>query len=74
MDGPPKNSKPSRTATLSCARRADRFKHLEAVEHVTLDWADWCNHLRLLQPIGDVSPAEFKQRYRNQPAGQAKAA
>ena len=50
------------------------WHHLEAVEYATLEWVDWFNHRRLLQPIGDVPPAEFEQAYYNQPAGQAKAA
>ena len=50
------------------------WHHLEAVEYATLEWVDWFNHRRLLQPIGDVPPAEFEQAYYNQLAGQAKAA
>ena len=30
------------------------WRHLEAVEFATLDWVDWFNHRRLLEPIGDV--------------------
>jgi transposase InsO family protein len=50
------------------------WHHLEAVEYATLEWVDWFNHRRLLQPIGDMPPAEFEQAYYNQLAGQAKAA
>ena len=50
------------------------WHHLEAVEYATLEWVDWFNHRRLLQPIGDVPPAEFEQAYYNQLAAQAKAA
>jgi putative transposase len=25
-----------------------------------LEWVDWFNHRRLLEPIGDVPPAEFE--------------
>ena len=50
------------------------WHHLEAVEYATLEWVDWFNHRRLLQPIGDVPPAEFEQAYYNQLAGQAMAA
>jgi putative transposase len=31
---------------------------LETVEFATLDWVDWFNHRRLLEPIGYVPPAE----------------
>jgi putative transposase len=35
----------------------------EAVEYATLEWVDWFNHRRLLEPIGNVPPAEAEQRY-----------
>jgi transposase InsO family protein len=50
------------------------WHHLEAVEYATLEWVDWFNHRRLLQPIGDMPPAEFEQAYYNQLASQAEAA
>jgi transposase InsO family protein len=28
------------------------------VEYATLEWVDWFNHRRLLQPIGNIPPAE----------------
>jgi transposase InsO family protein len=39
------------------------WRHLEAVEFATLEWVDWFNHRRLLEPIGDVPPAEYEARY-----------
>jgi transposase InsO family protein len=33
------------------------------VEYATFDWVDWYNHRRLLEPIGDVTPAEYEARY-----------
>ena len=42
------------------------WRHLEAVEFATLDWVDWFNHRRLLEPIGDVPPAEYEARYHEQ--------
>jgi putative transposase len=44
------------------------WRHLEAVEFATLDWVDWFNHRRLLEPIGDVPPAEYEARYDEQAA------
>ena len=44
------------------------WRHLEAVEFATLDWVDWFNHRRLLEPIGDVPPSEYEQRYYEQAA------
>lgn len=49
------------------------WHHLDAVEYATLEWVDWFNHRRLLQPIGDVPPAEFEQCY-YQLASQTRAA
>jgi putative transposase len=39
------------------------WRHLDAVEVATLEWVDWFNHRRLLEPIGDVPPAEYEARY-----------
>jgi putative transposase len=35
----------------------------EAVEFATLEWVDWFNHKRLLEPIGNIPPAEAEQNY-----------
>ncbi len=42
------------------------WKNLEAVEYATLEWADWFNHRRTLEPIDNVPPAELEQAYYNQ--------
>jgi putative transposase len=39
------------------------WRNLEEVEFATLEWVDWFNHQRLLEPIGDVPPAEFEAMY-----------
>ena len=44
------------------------WRHLEAVEFATLEWVDWFDHRRLLEPIGDVPPAEYEARYYQQTA------
>ena len=44
------------------------WRHVEAVEFATLDWVDWFNHRRLLEPIGDVPPAEYEAHYYEQAA------
>jgi transposase InsO family protein len=49
-------------------RRLGPWRHLEAVEFATLDWVDWFNHRRLLEPIGYVPPAEYEARYYEQAA------
>jgi putative transposase len=47
-------------------QRKGPWRHLEAVEFATLDWVDWFNHRRLLEPIGYVPPAEYEARYHEQ--------
>ena len=44
-------------------RRRGPWKGLDDVEYATLEWVDWFNHRRLLEPIGDVPPAEFETAY-----------
>jgi len=36
---------------------------LQAVEFATLEWVDWFNKRRLLEPIGNIPPAEAEARY-----------
>ena len=36
---------------------------MEAVEFATLEWVDWFNNRRLLEPIGNMPPAEAEARY-----------
>ena len=44
-------------------RRRGPWRNLEAVEFATLDWVDWYDNRRLLEPIGDMPPAEAEERY-----------
>jgi hypothetical protein len=39
------------------------WRSFEAVEFATLVWVDRFNHRRLLQPIGNIPPAEAEDRY-----------
>ena len=39
------------------------WRSLEAVELATLEWVDWFNNRRLLEPIGNIPPAEAETRY-----------
>lgn len=39
------------------------WRTLEAVGYATLEWVDWFNCRRLLEPIGNVPPAEFEAAY-----------
>lgn len=46
--------------------RRGPWKNLEAVEYATLEWVDWFNNRRLLEPIGYMPPTEFEMRYYQQ--------
>jgi putative transposase len=44
-------------------RRQGPWRSLETVEFATLEWVDWFNTRRLLEPIGYIPPAEYEARY-----------
>src|SRR5215217_6162000 len=44
-------------------RRRGPWKGIDDVEYATLEWVDWFNHRRLMEPIGHVPPAEFEATY-----------
>jgi transposase InsO family protein len=50
------------------------WRNAEQVEFATLEWVDWFNNRRLLQPVGDIPPAEFEAKYYEEQNAQAKAA
>jgi putative transposase len=50
------------------------WQNREAVELATLEWVDWFNHRRLLEPIGNIPPAEAEANYYQQPTESAQAA
>jgi transposase InsO family protein len=43
--------------------RRGPWRSFEAVEFATLEWVDWFNNRRLLEPIGHIPPAEAEARY-----------
>ena len=43
--------------------RRGPWPSFEAVEYATLEWVDWFNHRRLLEPVGNIRPAEAEDRY-----------
>ena len=43
--------------------RRGPWRLCEAVEFATLEWVDWFNNRRLMQPIGYIPPAEADERY-----------
>ena len=53
--------------------RRGPWRYSEAVEFATLEWVDWFNNCRLLEPIGKI-PAETEDRYYATPDAPAMAA
>jgi transposase InsO family protein len=43
--------------------RCGPWRSMEAVEFATLEWVDWFNNRRLLEPIGNMPPAEAEANY-----------
>ena len=43
--------------------RRGPWRSFEAVEFATLEWVDWFNNRRLLEPIGNIPPAESEAAY-----------
>jgi transposase InsO family protein len=50
------------------------WRNLDRVEYATLEWVDWFNSRRLLEPIGNIPPAEFELMYYRQQDASAVAA
>jgi transposase InsO family protein len=45
------------------SHRRSPWRSMEAVEYATLEWVDWFNNRRLLEPIGNIPPAEAEAAY-----------
>ncbi len=43
--------------------RRSAWKSVEEVEYATLGWVDWFNNRRIMEPIGNMPPAEAEERY-----------
>ena len=41
--------------------RRGPWRSFEAVELATLEWVDWFNNRRILEPIGNIPPAEAEE-------------
>jgi putative transposase len=44
-------------------RRRGPWRNLKAVELAPLEWVNWFNNRRLLEPIGNIRPAEAEANY-----------
>ena len=49
-------------------QRLGPWRHLDNVEFATLTWVEWFNNQRLLEPIGNVPPAEYEAQDTEQAA------
>ncbi|MHC2543571.1 transposase InsO family protein, partial [Sinorhizobium meliloti] len=54
--------------------RRGPWRSIQSVEFATLEWVDWFNNRRLLEPIGNIPPAEAEERYYAQTTEHAIAA
>lgn len=54
--------------------RRGPWRSFDAVEFATLEWVDWFNHRRLMEPLGNIPPAEAEQRHYASQEQQALAA
>ena len=54
--------------------RRGPWRDIESVEFATLEWVDWFNNRRLLEPIGYIPPAEFEAAYYDGVEASAKVA
>ena len=43
--------------------RRGPWRSFDAVEYATLEWVDWFNNRRLLEPIGNIPPAEAEAKF-----------
>jgi transposase InsO family protein len=50
------------------------WRGIDPVEYAVLEWVDWFNNRRLLEPIGNVPPAEYERAYHQHTPGLAMAA
>jgi transposase InsO family protein len=54
--------------------RRGPWRSIDAVEYATLEWVDWFNNRRLLEPIGYMPPAEYERAWYDAQQSQAMAA
>ena len=54
------NALPRRSTASTGVDRGDRSRRSSSP---TLEWVDWFNNRRLLEPIGNIPPAEAEERY-----------
>lgn len=55
-----------KTEVTEVIRHRGPWRNIEEVEFATLEWVDWFNHRRLLEPIGNIPLAKFQMAYYRQ--------
>ena len=50
-------------AVTEVIHRRGPWRSFNAVEYATLEWVDWFNNRRLVEPIGNIPPAEAEANY-----------
>lgn len=48
---------------LQFIHRRGPWRSLEAVKFATVEWVDWFDHRRLLEPVGNIPPAKAGALY-----------
>ena len=43
--------------------RRGLWRSFDAIEYATLEWVDWFSNRRLLEPIGNIPPADVEENY-----------
>jgi transposase InsO family protein len=56
-------AKKDRALKPEIIHRRGPWRSFEAVEFATLEWVDWFNRRRLLEPIGFIPPTEAEENY-----------
>jgi len=54
--------------------RLGPWRNVDHIEFETLDWVDWFNNRRLLEPIGNIPPVEYEEIYYQNQEGLAAVA
>ena len=65
---------PVRAPRTTAIRHRGPWKNIDEVEYATLDWVDWFNNRRILEPIGNNPPTEYELMYYQQIEGSSEAA
>lgn len=53
--------------------RRGRWERFDAVQFATLEWVDWLNYRRLLEPIGNIPPPALSAKFKPNSLGQTRS-